>query len=251
MKRIIVIGAGPMGLEAALAAGARGFDVTVLEAGEVGESLRRWGPTRFFSPLAMNVSARALALVGDGARPADDALVTGPELVERVLVPLVRSAPLWGRVRTRHRVVSVGRARMRRDEYAGHPLRAERPFRLLVATPEGERIFEADAVLDASGVYGQPLALGAGGVPAPGERALGARIVRHLGELHARLDGWAHKRVLLVGNGHSAAHAVALLAERVASLTWALRAGNARPVADVAGDPLPERAGVVARANAI
>src|SRR5207248_8908905 len=131
-------------------------------------------------------------------------------LVERVLVPLSRAAPLTGRVRTRHRVVSVGRARMRRDEYAGHPLRAERAFRLLVDTPEGERICEADVVLDASGVYGQPLALGAGGVPAPGERALGDRVVRQLGELHARLGAWAHKRVLLVGNGHSAAHAVAL-----------------------------------------
>ncbi|MCU1280751.1 MAG: putative bacillithiol system oxidoreductase, YpdA family, partial [bacterium] len=75
MKRVIVIGAGPMGLEAALLAGARGFDVTVLEGGDVGESLRRWGPTRTFSPLSMNVSPRARALVGG---VADDALLTGP-----------------------------------------------------------------------------------------------------------------------------------------------------------------------------
>ena len=177
--------------------------------------------------------------------------MTGPELVERVLVPLARSAPLAGRVRAGHRVVSVGRARMRRDELPGHPLRGERAFRLLVDTPEGERVFEADAVLDASGVYGQPLPLGAGGVPAVGERALGGRVVRRLGELHARLDALAGRRVLLVGHGHSAAHAVALLAERAAPLVWATRAPNARPVADVAADPLPERAAIVARANAI
>ena len=249
MKRVIVIGAGPCGLEAALAAAARGHDVTVLEKGDVGDSLRRWGPTRCFSPFGMNVSARARALLPDA--PPLDALLTGPEVVERVLVPLSRAAPLAGRVRTGHRVVSVGRARMRRDELPGHPLRGERAFRLLVDTPEGERLFEADALLDASGVYGQPLWLGAGGVPAVGERALGARIVRHLGELHARVGGWAERRVLLVGHGHSAAHAVALLAGRVASLTWALRAANARPVADVAGDPLPERAAIVTRANAI
>ena len=257
MKRVIVVGAGPMGLEAALSCAARGFDVTVLEAEEIGASLRRWGPTKAFSPLAMNVSARARALVaamGGGALD-DAALLTGPELVERVLVPLAKAAPLSGRVRARHRVVSVGRARMRRDELAGHPLRGERAFRLLVDTPEGERAFEADAVLDASGVYGQPLALGAGGVPAVGERALGDRVVRRLGELHARLvgesDAWAHRRVLLVGHGHSAAHAVALLAGRVRELVWATRAANARPVADVAANPLPERAAVVARANAI
>jgi thioredoxin reductase len=249
MKRVIVIGAGPSGLEAALLAAARGFDVTVLEQGEIGDALRRWGPTRCFSPFAMNVSARARALLADA--PADEALLTGPEVAERVLVPLSRSAPLAGRVQTRHRVLSVGRARMRRDELAGHPLRSERSFRVLCDTPEGERILEADAVLDASGVYGQPLPLGAGGVPAVGERALGDRIVRHLGALHARATGWGDKRVLLAGHGHSAAHAAALLAERVASLTWALRVAHARPVADVAGDPLPERAAVVARANAI
>ena len=33
-RRLIVIGAGPVGLEAALAAAARGFDVTVLEKDE-------------------------------------------------------------------------------------------------------------------------------------------------------------------------------------------------------------------------
>jgi hypothetical protein len=59
------------------------------------------------------------------------------------------------------------------------------------------------------------------------------------------------KRVLLVGHGPSAAHAVALLADCASSLTWLVRSANARPVADVAGDPLPERAATVARANAI
>jgi len=238
-----------MGLEAALLAATRGHDVTVLEQGEVGDAIRRWGPTRCFSPFAMNVSARARALLSE--LPADDALLTGPEVAERVLVPLAQAAPLAGRVHTRHRVVSVGRARMRRDELPGHPLRSERSFRVLCDTPAGERVFEADAVLDASGVYGQPLPLGAGGVPAVGERGLGDRVVRHLGELHARAPGWSGKRVLLAGHGHSAAHAAALLVERAASLTWAVRAPNARPVADVAGDPLPERAAVVARANAI
>lgn len=237
-----------MGLEAALATSARGLDVTVLEADEIGASLRRWGPTRCFSPFAMNASARARALLG-AAAPAGDALLTGPEVVERVLVPLTRSPPLDGRVRTRHRVVAVGRARMRRDELTGHPLRNERSFQLLVATPDGERTFTADAVLDASGVYGQPLPFGAGGVPAPGERALGDRVIRHLGTLHARRAEWTGARVLLVGSGHSAAHAVALLVDGAGEITWAVRAANARPVADVAADPLPERAAVVRRAN--
>lgn len=255
VKRAIVIGAGPIGIDAALALAERGLEVTVLEAAVVGGSLLDWGPTRLFSPLSMNVSARARALLGDGA-PAADALLSGPEMVARVLDPLARSAPLQGRVRLGHRVLSVGRARMRRDELPGHPLRAERPFRLLTATAGGEAVFEAEVVLDASGVYGQPLALGAGGVAAPGERALGDRIIRQLGTLHRRRDGLAGRHVMVVGSGHSAAHAVTLLAELRATapatqLTWVTRTAHARPVVEVAADPLPERAQVVRRANAI
>jgi thioredoxin reductase len=240
-RRLIVIGAGPIGLEAALAATARGFSVTVVEKGQIGDSMRRWGPTRLFSPMAMNLSSRARALV----RLGDDELLTGPEMAERVLVPLAKSLD----VKLRHRVIAVGRARMRRDELAGHPLRAERAFQLLLDTPEGERVLEAEAVLDASGVFDQPLWMGAGGVPAVGERALGERVVRHLGELHHR--DLAGKRVLLVGHGHSAAHAIDHLIQKEARVTWAIRSANARPVSEVAADPLPERARVASRANGV
>ena len=40
-RRVVVIGAGPIGLEAALEAAARGHDVTVLEKDAVGANLRR------------------------------------------------------------------------------------------------------------------------------------------------------------------------------------------------------------------
>jgi Pyridine nucleotide-disulphide oxidoreductase len=252
MSRLVVIGAGPMGLEAALGALERGFDVTVLEKGRVGESLRRWGSTRFFSALGTNVSPRVKRLLGPSL-PVDDAILTGVEMAERVLEPLAASAPLRGRVRAGHRVVAVGRARMTRSEMAGHPLRAERPFRLLVDGPEDEYAMEAEAVLDASGVYDTPAAVGAGGVPARGERAMQPLLVRHLGTLEERLPGLAGRDVLLVGHGHSAANAIGLL-ERLSPsprVVWATRSPNRRPCVEVAGDPLPERRRVVARANAL
>src|SRR5215213_7132793 len=142
-RHIIVVGAGPMGIAAAIGALDRGFDVTVLEAEEIGASLRTWGPTRFFSPFGMNVSPRMAALL-DGTRPPDDALLTGAEFADRVLVPLADREPLRGRVRTGARVVGIGRRNLTREEYAGHPLRAERPFRLLVETAEGEETLEAE-----------------------------------------------------------------------------------------------------------
>src|SRR5436309_7957229 len=52
--RVAVLGAGPVGLEAALAASALNLPFTVYERGRVGEHLRRWGHVRLFSPFGMN-----------------------------------------------------------------------------------------------------------------------------------------------------------------------------------------------------
>lgn len=273
-RRVVVVGAGPVGIAAALGAEARGHEVTLLEAAPVvGASLRRWGATRFFTPLRMNLPEALLARLPSlvrGDPPSPEALLTGPEMAERVLAPL--AATLGARLRLGQRVVAVGRARLERDELAGHPLRAERPFRLLVESGVGqdsrsearglggaapaveESVLEADVVLDATGTHGRPSALGAGGLPCPGERELGARVMRHLGTLAENTVRLAGRRVLLVGNGHSAAHAAATL-DAIAreapgtQITWVVKVANARPVGEVASDPLPERHAVAARAN--
>jgi len=239
-----------MGLEAALGGLDRGLAVTVFEKGRVGESFRRYGETRLFSPFSMNVSARARALLGSQA-PAPDALLTGREMAERVLEPLAASAPLAGRILTGHTVTAIGRARMTRREMSGHPLRGERPFRILVETPRGEDVVEADAVLDASGVYGRPAAVGVGGIPARGERGLNGALVQRLDVFQAALGGLAGRDVLLVGHGHSAAGALAAMAAQPdpPRVVWATRSPNRRPCVEVASDPLPERARVAARAN--
>ena len=249
-RRLVVIGAGPMGLEAALLAAGHGFDVTVLEQDRIGASLRRWGSARFFSPFGMNVSPRVLRVLGAGP-PPPDALLTGPEMVERVLEPLAGSPALRGRVLTGRRVLAVGRQRLTRRDLPGHPLRAERPFRLLVAGPEGETTIEAECVLDASGVYDRPAHVGVGGLPARGEQGLADRLVRHLGSLEARLPELGGRDVLLLGHGHSAAQALTML-EQVAPrprVTWATRSGHRRPCVEIADDPLPERQRITAHAN--
>ena len=251
-RRLVVIGAGPSGLAAALAATARGLDVTVLERDTVGASLLAWGPTRFFSPLAMNLPPGAAAVLGDAAPPAD-AILTGAEHVERVLRPL--AASLGGAVVEGARVVAIGRAGRRRGEFAGHPIRAERPLRVLIDRGGDEAWLDADYVLDATGVT-TPTAIGAGGLPAPGERAVAARLIRDLGALdrvRAMLPG---TRVTVLGHGHSAANALGVLDELAAAgtpaqVTWAVRTLNLRPCVEVASDPLPERARIVGRANVL
>jgi thioredoxin reductase len=250
-RRLAIVGAGPMGLEAALLAAERGFDVTVLEQGRVGESLRRWGArTRFFSPFGMNASARALRVLGPAA-PAADELLTGPEMAQRVLEPIAASPVLHGRVRTGCRVLAIGRVRLTRRDLPNHPLRAERPFRLLVAGADGESTIEAECVLDASGVYDRPAHVGVGGLPARGERSLSTRLVRHLGALEAALPDLAGREVLVVGHGHSAAQALTMLEQAAPAprITWVTRSGNRRPCVEIADDPLAERQRITGRAN--
>ena len=225
-RRLAVVGAGPIGLAAAIGAQDRGFDVTVFEAGEVGASLRTWGATRFFTPLRMNVHGAI----------DDDSLLTGPEYAERILLPLAAKL----NVKTRTPVVSIARRGLARTDYAGHPLRAEKPFRILTSTDE---VFEADIVLDASGST-SPIPLQARG-------AASAQLIRTLGELDARKNELRGKRVLVVGHGHSAANALTVLHDAGAEITWAVRTGNRNPCEEIANDPLPERQRVVAAANAL
>lgn len=253
-KRLVVIGAGPMGLYAAFAAARRNLDVTVLECDRIGASLLSWGPTRFFSPLDMNVPAAVRAALPD--LPPGDALLSGPEMADRVLLPLSRLPLLADRIRLRHRVVSVGRAGLSREDWPDHPIRHEKPFRMLVEGPEGEYILEADRIFDASGAYGLTNAMGAGGLPTPGERALDRFILRRLGEVEAFLESFRTGRILLVGHGHSAAHALLALRDAAArhpgiTATWAFRSRNTRPVRETAEDPLSARDAVVTAANAL
>src|SRR5262249_57263171 len=52
---LAIIGAGPVGLEAAARALELGFDAHVFERGEVGAHALAWGHVRMFTPWRMNV----------------------------------------------------------------------------------------------------------------------------------------------------------------------------------------------------
>jgi thioredoxin reductase len=249
-RRAIVIGAGPTGIAAAIGAADRGFDVNVLESNEIGASLRTWGATRFFSPLHMNVTARMSEILGSEL-PQSEALLTGDEYVERVLLPLTEREPLQGRVHCGMKVVAVGRRGLTRGDYAGHPLRAEKPFRVVTSSDD---VFESEVVIDASGGLRVPRAFGFGGLPALGERTLHLPVIRTLGSLGSEENELRGRRILVVGAGHSAANAILALEQLAASdaalrVIWATHSANRRPCAEVMHDPLPERRDVVARAN--
>ncbi len=253
---IAILGAGPTGLEAALAAIDRGHPFTLYEAGEgVAGDMRRWGHVRLFTPWSLNVSPRMrhhLHLAGIEV-PDTDACPTGAELVAGLFEPLAALPRVAARLRTGTRVLEVGREGLVKNDEIGTGKRAEHRFRLLVAGPDGrERSAAADVVLDCTGSYGNPNATGNGGIAAPGERQLDDVIRRHLPDFTAEAESWAGKTTLVVGGGHSAQTAVADLAALAAEhpgtrILWARRGAEPGFRPDDA-DPLPERARLLARA---
>jgi hypothetical protein len=194
----------------------------------------------------MNVSERARAALGDGV-PGGSSLPDGHELADRLYEPLARLPQIASRLRLEARVVAVSRQGLLKHEEIGTGRRGGHRFRLLVAHPDGaETVDHADAVLDCTGTYGNPNALGDGGIPAPGERALAARIERRLPRFTDEPGAWAGRRILLTGAGHSAQTAARQLAEFARDapgtrVVWAVRAPEPTWGA-VDDDPLPERA---------
>ncbi len=258
--RIAILGAGPIGIEAALYGQELGHDVFVLEKGRVGENLARWGHVTLFSPFGMNRTSLGLAALGTGAMdgvPADAEALSGLEHLRRYLLPLARLPRLAARIREGCRVVTVGKETLLKGEKIADAARLEAPFRILAETGAGEEIFHADRVIDATGTYGNPRRLGAGGIPAPGERAAGEIISYDLDDPLERDRGrYAGRRTLLVGGGLSAAtSAIAWRAlardDPSASLLWITRTDAELPYAPIPGDPLQRRAALIEEANRI
>ena len=249
---VAILGGGPIGLEAALAAHESGLEFTVYEAGEApGAHVRDWGHVRLFTPWEMNVSQRMRRALPDA--PSGTRLPTGTELADGLIDPLAATAALRERVRCGTRVEAVAREGLLKHEEIATPERGARAFRLLVADAAGgESVEHADVVIDCTGTYGNPNSVGDGGIPAPGERALGDRIERRLPHFEREARDWASGTTLLTGAGHSAqtaARALAGLAREAPGMRviWAIRSSEPSWGA-VAGDPLPERARLTASA---
>ncbi|NNF08401.1 MAG: NAD(P)-binding domain-containing protein [Candidatus Eisenbacteria bacterium] len=252
-KRVAVIGAGPIGLEAALYAARSGFDVQVYEADSVGASLRDWGHVTLFTPWSMNASPLAVEALGLNF-PAQET-PTGAQMVSDYLEPLAALPELHDRIHTFHRVVTIGRGGLLKGEAilaAGDKRRTRQPFRILMDAPQGERIEEADFVIDTTGVYGQPNAMGRGGIPARGERFLGTRKFEGIPDvLNRDKNLFSGKKVLVVGGGLSAATTLRDLSKSdVAAVHWVNR-GNNPPLVPMPNDPLPTREALVQDANSL
>jgi len=268
-KHIAIIGAGPIGLEAALYAVQRGYRVTVFEWGTgIAHNLWRWGHVRLFTPFGMNTSAwgRSALLAAGVTLPSNDALLPGRDFVLQYLAPLAALPPLHGCIQFETEVVRIGRSRSLKTEHIGERARGEESFRLLVRNNSGQRTIDAGIVFDCSGTYGNHNWIGSGGIPCPGEIDLARHIIYELPafpspELVSVLypDGRSTE-VLVVGSGYSAATTVLRLATPtssipghpgIARLHWVTRGCGSEPIRRIEQDSLPERDRIAVEANKV
>lgn len=248
IRQVAVLGAGPIGLEAAVLCRMFDLSVTVYEQGEVGEYLRRWGHVRMFTPWGWNVTPWGMQILRTEYPrrrwPLPETVLTGHEYREVYLLPLAESSLVKECLRLGVRVVGVGRSRDRRG------------WRLLLEDQTGqETSVRADVVLDCTGVYGHPRWLGDGDVPAKGERAARPYIPHGVVDLlGTERERYAGHCVMVVGNGYSAATnivALAGLAEQHSDtwIYWVSHGGRGQPLPRLQSDPLKERDRLAARAN--
>ena len=251
--RVAILGAGPIGLEAALAAAEGGYPFTVYEAAPAaGGNVRSWGHVRMFTPWDLNVSPRMRRHV---QAPAGPECPTGRELAERLLDPIAELPEIAPNLRLGTRVLGLGRQGLLKHEEIASAERGRHPFRILLSNGGREWTDRADLVIDATGTYGNPNRLGDAGIPAPGERSLDGEIRRQIPDFGREASGWAGRTVLLAGAGHSAQTAVRELARLAQDapgtrVVWVLR--NPEPGWGThEGDPLPERARLAAEAQSL
>jgi flavin-dependent dehydrogenase len=149
---IAVIGAGPIGIEAALYARFLGYDVRVFERHEIVSTLRQAGPA---AEMIWRESVSPLGIAALSAQdptwqpPGPTAAVSAAELAERYFLPLAQSDLLVDGIALGSEVIGIERDLapgevVEEDEVAG--------FRLRIRTTSGESVETADVVVDASGV---------------------------------------------------------------------------------------------------
>jgi len=254
---VAVIGAGPVGLAAAVHLAARGLDFVVVEAGDgVGASIREWAQVRLFSPWRFNIDPTARALLeGTGwVAPEPEKLPTGGDLIADYLEPLAAHPAISPHVRLGVAVTAIARHGFDRVRTAG---RDASPF--LIRLSDGDELL-ASAVIDASGTWRTPNPLGGNGIPAHGEAeaAAAGRVHDGMPDVLGRTRGqFAGRSIAVVGAGHSATGTLLALAELAETepgtiLHWVLRAPSpARAYGGGDADALPARGAIGTRIKAL
>ncbi|MBV8516630.1 MAG: NAD(P)-binding domain-containing protein [Acidobacteria bacterium] len=188
---VIIIGAGPIGLELAVALKREGIDYLQLDAGQIGSTMQ-WYPQQ----MLFHSSAERLAISGVAIQTADQQKPTREEFLA-YLRAVVLQFDL--RVRTYERVVDA-----RQDEHGG--------FTLTTNAVDGQHTYHCEALVLAIGAMHMPKLLGVPGEDLP-------HVSHYFHDPHTYFD----KQLLIIGGRNSAVEAAVRCQRAGARVTLSYR----------------------------
>lgn len=172
--RLLIVGAGPIGIELAIAVKRAGVDYVQIEAGNIGQTISWYAPqTHFFS------SPERIAIAGIPLQTMDQTKATREEYLNYLRAVVLQHEL---EIRTRERVTSLRKNRER--------------FEIITSRVDGERRYSAAAVVLAIGDMHRPRLLGVAGEDLP-----------HVSHYFAEPHEYFGHRVLIVGGRNSAVEA--------------------------------------------
>lgn len=214
---VIVVGAGPIGIETALYARFLGYDVQLIDHGKVAGNVLKWGHLKMFTPFHRNSTSLGLAALRaqepDLKLPDPNAYLTGQQYANEYLVPLAKTDLIYDGVHVHSRIVSISRVQSQKDDLSSGEERGGDEFRVLIdSKSRGPWTARADIIIDTTGSHSLPRGLAPGGgspiEPAEADDVIKAAWLDVSGKQQDSLRG---KHVLMFGSGLEAAHlAIAL-----------------------------------------
>jgi len=265
---IAVIGAGPIGLEAALYGRFLGYEVTVFDSGPVAANVRQWQHLPMLTPFHdLHSRLGRFAITTQNPQhefPGPEDCITGQQWRQMYLLPLAETDLLAASLRTDQRVVAVSRCHYPKHHPAVGPRRWQDGFLVTWEDDQGTTYSDTfDFVLDASGTFQHPQGWGPGGGPAlgqdqlvpqaHGDDRLAAQLHHVAPDFAQDPAAWAQARVLLIGDSLIAAHAALEWRRQIKAgqLCWLLPQGiqSAETFPVVPADPLPARHRLLTAAN--
>lgn len=235
---VAIIGGGPVGLAAAAHLKNSKKNFILFETGEsIGANILNWGHVKLFSPWEYNIDKVAEELLREEeiTIPNKEQLPFGKEIVADYLRPLSQLKGIKEHIHLNSKVIAIGRKGLDKMKTSG---REKLPFSIQVNENGQLKIYEAKAVIDASGTWQNPNPVGAGGIFAIGELENNDHF--HYGMpdiIGAKLEKFANKTILVVGGGHSSIGSVLTLSTLTTvfpktKIHWLLRKNK---VSDVYG----------------
>ena len=209
---IAILGAGPMGIEAALYARFLGYHVSIFETRRVAHRMLDWNNRKIDSPagqITTSLGLGALEAQDEGYRPPDeDHFFTGKQYAEEYLLPLAKTDLLFDDIHFLSPVIDISRWRSsdqpkpdRLDEFQWQS-RCNDEFRILVqGRHRGTWVSRADCIIDCRGTRSARVGLGPCGGLAIGELQSRDDFLEHL-PMDRKFDPKTYdgKQIVLVGS---------------------------------------------------